>query len=474
MTSILMGLVISSSSNILVLLFVGLLLGLALLTQPVLLLWILATVSLIIDGLLQFTLDFTQAQWVSSIVGFMLIIASIIKVATNKQKTITPSLRISYFLAFFIIINVFSSILNLVPVPQAIVGIRTYVPFLGVFFALSVGLISETQIKRMFYFLIIVIFLQVPAIIYQVLVIVPQRAALLGAEDAWDSVNGTFGGTMFGHGASGSLAVYLAVVALLVTVLWQNGFVKKLFFYLFTLSALIVIGATEAKVIFILVPIGFYFLNKDLILRKPVSFLIGSMGVISFLIGVLFAYIELYYSDSMSGDLMKTLQTRFLYSFDPDFMPSVDWPGRLSGIMIWVNNHDFLTNPLTMLIGHGVSAATSTSSLMGFSREVVLYGRGLEVTGLTKLLWESGIIGTVAFIAIMLVCFVQSKRIYINHKIDIWHRAISKAVYASMPILIIAVPYEVTSVSSPPVQFLVMFLLGYINWLSYQPLSRNQ
>jgi hypothetical protein len=104
------------------------------------------------------------------------------------------------------------------------------------------------------------------------------------------------------------------------------------------------------------------------------------------------------------------------------------------------------------------------SSILGVGSATKLYGLGLDATGASKLLWETGIFGLLTFVSIFVVSYFRSLRLKSDVRIPEWHQAALRAAGAAMPIIVVGIFYEVTAVSSPPMQLTAFFLVGYISY----------
>lgn len=438
--------------------------GLFLLSKPVWMMWLLLAIVLVLNGMAQFFVGFHQLQWIASGLGMALLLVGALRLVTSKVTSpgFTP---LSALVVVFLTLLSISTAINYTSPLEVLVGLRTYLPFWGVFFVVHSGVLDEKTLRKMMYAVVVVAAIQWPVELYQKLFVASERASLGYFGSAWDSIVGTFGGAKFGGGASGSLAVYVTAIGVIATAWWKAGFMRTSLFAVVALTCLLAVGLSETKAVFILLPVGLFVLYRRAALQRPGRFLVG-VGVMGALLAVLlFGYYKLFWEEQHKhGSVWRALENRFAYSFDPTFMPAPNWPGRLTGLVIWGKKHDLAIEPLGTFIGHGAGSATSFSTIMGPGEAVRRFGPGLDVTGATKLLWEAGVVGTACFLALFVVGYRQSGRLSEDSRIPPWHRATMTGIQASMPMLALAIFYEVTVVSSPPMQFLGLFCLGFVGY----------
>ena len=460
------GLIASSGNVVYGAVVAGVLGGSLLLARPWWMVSALVGIVFVAHGAVQFFTGFGQLQWIASMLGMALMLIWGFMAMGQRQPEMASGLTPVIAAGFvFMSIMTLSSFANGIPFMQGVVGFRAYVPFWGAFLFLSTQTRDLLTWRRVFVGLVIVALIQWPVELYQKLFVVSARSAAGYFGSAFDSIVGTFGGAMFGGGESGSLAVFLAVFIVIATALRKERHIPRWLYLLLALSILVSVGLCETKIVFFLVPVGFGWIYRAYVVRHPGKFLLGAAIAGILLAGLVTVYYKLHYEETARNvDPIALVQQRFLYAFDPSAMPAANWPGRVTGLVIWYHHHDSLSDSFRTLFGHGAGSSLSSSSLIVSGDASKRYGVGLDVTGATKLLWESGLFGLLAFLSISLVGFIQSGRLASSEAVPAQHRAGLKGVQAALPLIGVAIFYEATAVSSPPMQLTFLLLLAYVDF----------
>lgn len=419
--------------------------------------WTMLVLVLVVSGTVQYFTDHGQLQWVASGIGICLLISGFLRGASAAHGTRRVTAIDASLLVFAITATVSTAFGEGGPAHLA-AGLRTYLPFLGLYVYIRLGGMQAVTLKRTVWFLLVVALLQWPVELYQAIVVVPQRVAANYFGSAFDSVVGTFGGPKFGGGASGSLAIYLVFAMALVLALHRNALLGGKVMVLSLLALLIGIGLAETKVVFVLIPVALAVLYANEAYQRPIRFLIGALFAVGVMALLLYVYFIFFWEGENRGDVWLVIVRRFSYSFDPTFMPANNWPGRMTGLFIWFRNQDFSGDLYHWLVGYGVAASTSMSTIAGPGVAALKFGMGTDVTGATKLLWEVGALGALAYVAPLFLAFCSFGRVLRDGDLDPLLRSFVQALRASAPVLALAVLYEVTIVSSPPLQLLAMIL----------------
>lgn len=434
--------------------------GLTIIFYPQVFYWVMLLLVLVISGSVQYFADISQLQWVASGIGICLLISGFLRGASASNKGPGRITGIDASLLLFTATALVSTAFGEGGAAHLAAGLRNYLPFLGLYVYVRFGGIDGANLRRTAWFLFWVAVLQWPVELYQALVVVNERVSANYFGSAWDSVVGTFGGPKFGGGASGSLAIYLVFAMALTLAMWRNSVLLAPRAVIALLAILLGIGLAETKVVFVLIPVTLGLLYSDEMRRRPSRFVFGAVLTVGLLAVLLYVYFIFFWQSQTKGSVIDAILRRFSYSFDPNFMPAYNWPGRTTGLVIWFKAQDFLGDSYHWLIGYGVAAATSMSTIAGPGVAALKFGLGTDVTGATKLLWEVGVIGFIAYLVPIVLSFKAFTWALSRNDYDPLIRALFEAMRAIALVLLLAVLYEVTIVSSPPLQLLALMLCG--------------
>ena len=418
--------------------------------------------TLLVAGTLKYFFGLSQFQWILSALGVALLGYTVVRKLFEVTRTYIPADGIAQVMLLWWIGLLFASVANVLPILDWLVGLRIYLPVFGIFAYVAYGQPSEKLLKGLILFMLAIASVQWVFCLYQMLRVVPMRIALHYPGSPWDSVVGSFGGEKFGGGESGSLGIFLSIIMVLAAALKKHDQLKVLPLLIVFLAGFSAMVLTESKVIAVMIPLGCFFVYRDYIFKQPAKFLLGVLALGGLMLLLLVAYYFMYWQTDNNLGLFDALYDRFAYSFDPHFEASTTNLGRVGSLIFWWDKHAIVDNPLTFLFGHGLSSAISSSSVINEGVAVRQYGVMLDVTGASKLLWESGIMGFLEFLLIFVFGFIHAQRLKNIMALPEWHRAAMGGIEAAMVIMPLALFYEVTVVSSLPMQFIAMFMLGYV------------
>jgi hypothetical protein len=312
----------------------------------------------------------------------------------------------------FFIVFLISTLANWNGGMDALVGFKGYFQVWGVMLVFSYINYSEREAGRLIKFLLVLALVQVPFVLHQFLVLVPMRTGIADAAKgivAVDIVAGTFGGSMNGGGRSSSLALLDVMAVALVAAQWRAGrySTKKAFWY--GLICMLPIALCEAKIIILLLPVTFFLLFRDRVLKEPLRFLVGGVGTMA-LVGLIFvAYSALpgakgQRAGSVSDDMVESVAYNFGKSGYGNAVLN-----RSSVYPFWIKEHAHTDEIWHALIGHGPGETNSTSTLMDSTLATKRYaGYAIGLTGVSSLLWEVGLLGTLAILLMLWAAYRQA------------------------------------------------------------------
>lgn len=436
--------------------------GLALLFAPLeVVLGIFLFVTFVVVGPLTSMAKLGVAQWVP----YMLALIVLVRVPMERYQTKrlkryqhlrdgrnAASLTLWAVGCYFLLIGM--SLLSNLPSPlEALVGGKQYVFIWGVFFLLVVSSVQERFIEKMWKGMLVVAVLQLPFALYQRLFEVPKRVALGFGITSLDAIVGTFPGGE-GGGANGSLAIFCVFAMVFAISLWRSKLLSGRSAAVVTLASFAAIAMGEVKVIIVLFPIAFGILNRKELVRRPLYFLaIGAAVAIA--LGGIFS---LYRSESKATQGLSTvehLERSFDYILDPNNIRENGEVGRFAALYLWYQ--DGRRTPQTFLVGYGPGASQNSTTGKGLvaSRYAPL---GVNSTTAAGMLWDVGVLGLMAFLAILAVSFFDALKLANSSQIPPFHRSALDASAVMMALTGVMVPYDNDILIIP--QFQVLFLLA--------------
>jgi len=446
-------------------LFVGVLaaavLGLALLQSPSTHTVVAMVFALVATGVLEFFFFFGQANWMSSlIVGSGLLAAALHSLrprSRNDQASAMTAFGLMV-LAYLTVLTA-SSLINAIPIGQAIVGLRNYVPYIGVAALLLYCGLRPQFVEKLPLGLLAIAVIQVPVALYQHLVVGPWRAALRNAVGRPDeAIVGTFGGSAITGGYTGEMAAFLVMMIIFVVALRRERVMSTGLAVCLAVLLLVPILVAETKVALVLLPLLLMVCFWRDAVRNP-KFFVSVILAGALLVGVVaVVYFWRYWGDQRGA--IRTLT----YSFDPDFMVTAYHRGRVGTLVHWFQTIVADGQVVATLFGHGVASALENSATIGYGTAVAKYGLGLDSHAMSRLLWDVGVVGLLAFMALPLWAFFVARRLAQSSSASGLVRAALTALSGAALAMTMMLPYQTSVLGGSAMQFLFWFCLGFVEY----------
>jgi hypothetical protein len=435
--------------------FAASLVGVALLMNPRVHLVFGLAFAMVITGVLESFFFFGQANWLSSLlVGAMLIPATMKLMWDRSERRGLTAFGL--LVTTYLLLLAASSALNRIDPVQAIVGVRSYLPYVGVAALLVYGGLSLDFLRKLPTLLLWVGLLQLPVALVQHFIVGPWRGGLrsaIGRDD--EAIVGTFGGSVITGGYTGEMAAFLVMMVMLLLALRREGRVTVPMVILGACALLLPILLAETKIALVLLPLLLLACFGSDALRRP-KFALGLAVGGAILIGaVILTYFNRYWQDG--GVAMKQLG----YSFDPEFMVRPGHRGRVGTIVHWFNTNVLSGDVVGSLIGHGVASSVEGSLTLGAGSAVRRFGTGLDSHAMSRLLWDGGLLTFGVFVLLCVRAFIVSWRLARRHDTDPIDRANLTCVAAISLGMLVMLPYQVSALGGSAMQFLFWFSIGF-------------
>lgn len=460
--------------------FVGLFMGLVLAAMVVssrkAIFWFVTVCAVVVTGAAQlYYPDARLVRYVAPAASLALLLHWVSDQFVHRRRTVEEPLPapIAWAFAFAAVVLV-STIVNFGDPAVVLMGLKNYfqmwVFFLGVAFLHW----NRSFGRQVWKGLLLLALLQLPFAAHEYLVLMPRRFHYMseGVIPA-DVIAGTFGAQALGGGANAVLAAYEVIVVGLLLAMWKNGVIGM--FRLAVLSGLLLspllVNQARVSVLYVLLTFGVVFWRD--IVRKPGKFLAASAGLAG-LVAVLMTAIML----SHPGGALNTWSEVVEKAYAQQTAAVHRNEGRneltrLSALTFWAEQH-VRANPVHTLLGHGPGASrepetTAVLEVTGTLAQKKYPGMRIGYTGLSALLWDTGVLGAICVLGMFASAFVMAGRLARHHRRrnDGFHTALFEGLQAAMAVLALSLAHKDFLVVHLPYQAVVYLLVGLVanSWL---------
>ncbi len=460
--AVLSGAATALAGTLAVFVFGGVVLGAVALMLP--LRWLvvgLVFLSFVVVGQLMYFARIDKAAWIPFVMGLLFLVRYPLDIMNrDRGRAERPTGASGTLLATKICIGLFfatlavSTLINAAPVYQVVVSSKEYVFLWGLYLVIAAGLVQPNLVERIWAWLPWLMPLQLPIVLYQRFVVMPRRISGAG----WDTIVGAFGGNPEGGGASGAMGLFCVICMVTVITRWRNGLLPGWQALLLALAGLLCIALAEIKFMLMLLPVAFGLMFARELVRRPLKgiLLIGSGFVLAF--GILVVYTHLY---GVKGDKQLTLAEYVDNAVEANTNPSLRSRelSRVASVLFWYRQHT-INEPVHFLVGHGAGSSRTALSFVGEAQK--RYPFKLVRHSLSALLWDTGVVGVLAYTAMLGFAIVTLAR----KAAEPWRTNDSRATLSSMAVAVVllaaTIPYNEDLMFTHQIQVLLMLCLGYM------------
>jgi hypothetical protein len=322
---------------------------------------------------------------------------------------------------------------------------------------------SLRQVNAFFYYLLFLGAIQLVPVLHQYLFLTQHRAGLTEV----DVVVGTFVGSMQGGGANALLAMVQVICVAILAGFWRRKKIGGLATIAMSLFLLIPTLLNEAKIVLVALPLALGVVFWDYLKRRIGVLLISSALIAPVLLGILWGQAEIMreHNAGKNKDLESFVQNTIDYNVG-DRGHGRYILNRTTVYPFWWSEHG-VHNVLETFVGHG--AASSKDSGAGLSERTLALtrypGYGVGLTGVSALLWETGVLGLAAVIGLFVSAFRLTGRLADQYQGTQTGMNV-RAVRAGIAVFAFSLLHNQSFVFELGYQTVLMLLLGYVAALS--------
>ncbi|MCE7914339.1 MAG: hypothetical protein DYH15_06535 [Nitrosomonas sp. PRO4] len=423
--------------------------------------WLIFWSAFLITGPAAYFLRFSQLQWFTVLVSGALLLPILVNLLRNKTNILSTIIPNDFFWpTIFLLLVIFSTVIDQPKLSELVNASRHYLFLWPLMLIFMLGLVKEEMHVQLWKALLIVAILQFPMAIYQYFFVAKSNIRNI---TPWDAVIGTFHGAIDGGGSSAGMAIMLLIAILTATALWHGQKLHGKWMILVMFASLGTIVLAEVKAAVILLPIALSLYYRKELLHRPMESLVVVTGAILLVGGIFTAYEKLHYGEmpthSFNQNQAHTTYDRVMRALDPEGeSEGMGEIGRVNLLTTWWSINVMSGDIQHSLFGYGMGATSDTR--LGTGELMGRFHYKINTSSSIILLWETGILGHLAFLLVLLYGILVSRRVAKDKRIPEVHRILLRVGSISLLILTITLPYKNFHLYSIPIQFLMMFMLG--------------
>lgn len=464
--AIVFGFIAVTANLIFIGLAVGLVLGLFLLSMPKKTIWLVIAFGLATPALLDMAgHGFSKGLWAISLMALLLWLPSVLSLFNLNavQKKHTP--LFIWLVIFFALYSVITTILSLHSTGELLGGFKRYFQVFGLMLALATLAITKKDFDQWLKLLLALALLQLPFALFERFILVPMRGGLTaGTGQATDIVAGTMGANLSGGSPNAVMVIFVLIAFGFIFSRWKAGLIHTSRMIWLSVILLMPLLLGETKIVVLMLPLmGLVLLRKDLI-KNPTKYLPILVALLG--LTVVLAYFYIYYL--VDTDFTSALNDLLLYNVD-NVGYGTSILNRTTVLSFWWGLHGW-HDPITFLFGHGLGSSYGSAFDAGHIAQMYP-NYGINLTTVSTILWDLGLIGLVLYISIFITTWFQVSKVW-QRTNNATVKADCLSIQAGIAFTLLFLLYSDSQVNLMVHEIIIAMLLGYAAFL-YQEQRRE-
>lgn len=471
--AVLFGLIASTGNLIGVAVAVGLVLGIFLLLRLDLAIWLVLTGTLLINGLLGLAFhNLSKAAWLLSLLGFFLLGGAILTKLLSRERS-QPLPDFINLLTVFMGVSIGISFFGEGGVLEVLVGTKRAFQLWGVALVIAMlplTVLSQQRLRNWCMAAFAIALLQLPVALFERIVLVPKREGASGGVVAIDIISGTFEASLDGGGSTATMIIFLIVMLAYVLAAWRERILPTRWMCVFAVFFMAPLFLGETKLAVVLLPLTVLMVFGKAIRRSPAK----AIGAITFglVLTVVLGWVYVSMMRTGSVTMQQEADRMVAYNFGSVGYYDRYSVNRTTAISFWYRQHG-MNDPVKMVFGHGIGSSYSGAGSLAPGHLSKRYPfMAINLTGLSTLLWDVGLLGTSMFLLALYLAWRRAGAL-LRQVQEAGVRAQIDALRMSLLCTVFSLMYSNSMFAGLSHEFLIAFTFGYLAWLVRQQAAKE-
>jgi len=423
--------------------------------------------TFVVQGMIGYFLRISQAQWIPYalclVVGFHLLINNL----SNRKLDISIPLPLIFktalgSLSIFLIILFYSTAVHQPSLGSALAAVKNYVPLWVATLLLLSPAAQNINLKKVWMIGLWILLLQLPIVLWQFLVVAPNRMDVNANSNA-DAIVGSFGGNIEAGGNNATLTIFCLLIMAFYLSLWRSKRVGGFFTLGVVAVSLAVFMVGEVKGLFVWLPLLLAVVFGADIIKQPLRFIAYTSTFLCIMAALFFAQQQIYWEKTKKASIIDNISD-MAYFFDPNEQNyKTGEIGRGAALALWIHARDLSVTE--RLIGTGAGA--SRISQTGGVGKIALQYLPLSIAASTAAiqLWETGLLGLFSYVAFLAASLAAAFRLSRSQRLNEIERASATAFAVLFLIALSLIFYNTGQMDEPSTQLMIAGALGFLGIL---------
>ncbi|HYN53301.1 MAG TPA: hypothetical protein VES38_01195 [Methylotenera sp.] len=456
--ALLFGLIAATANPTFIGLAAGLVLGLFLLAAPKKTIGLVIALGLGTPALLDMAEHgFSKALWAISMMALLLWIPGLLNLFdlnSSHKKHIPFFIWIAILFTLYAVIT---TVFKMHSIGELFGGFKRYFQVFGLMLALATLAITKKDFDQWLKLLLALALLQLPFALFERVILVPMRggfAELGGA--ATDVVAGTMGANLTTGSPNSIMVIFVLIAFGFIFSRWKAGVIRTSRMLLLSLILLLPLVLGETKVVVLMLPLMGLVLLRKYIIQNPVKNLPMFFGIM--VLTAVFAYIYVYgilestFAETFAGFLRYNLGSAGY----GDLLLN-----RTTVMSFWWGLHGW-HDPVSFLFGHGLGSSYDAGHI---AQRYPNYG--INLTTVSTILWDLGLVGLVLYISIFITTWFQVSKVW-QRTNNATVKADCLSIQVGIAFTLLFLLYSDSQVNLMVHEIIIAVLLGYAAFLYQQ------